>query len=92
MILKHFYFICPLVVNGRACRRRVAKLYLPPGGEYFGCRHCYNLTYESCKEHDNRVDILKKLPPKDLLRLINSGSDGQALLALKAGIKGLGHF
>jgi len=87
-----YWFICPLVVKGKACRRRVAKLYLPPGGKYFGCRHCYNLTYESCKEHDKRVDILKKLPPKDLLRLMNSGSEGQALLALKAGMKGLEHF
>jgi hypothetical protein len=28
----------------------VGKLYLPPGGRYFGCRHCYNLTYTSCQE------------------------------------------
>src|SRR5690348_3832049 len=26
---------CPLAVGGRACRRRVAKLYLPPGAGYF---------------------------------------------------------
>jgi len=45
-----YWFICPLVVNGRACRRRVIKLYLPPGGKYFGCRHCYNLTYQSYRE------------------------------------------
>jgi len=45
-----YWFICPLVVNGRPCGRRVGKLYLPPGGKYFGCRYCYNLTYRSCKE------------------------------------------
>ena len=45
-----WWFICPLVVNGRACSRRVRKLYLPGGGKYFGCRHCYNLTYTSCQE------------------------------------------
>jgi hypothetical protein len=28
----------------------VAKLYLPPGGDYYGCRHCYNLTYQSCRD------------------------------------------
>src|SRR5262245_37562472 len=39
-----WWFTCPLVVNGRACQRRVGKLYLPPGGRYFGCRHCYRLT------------------------------------------------
>jgi hypothetical protein len=87
-----YWFICPLVTNSRACRRRVAKLYLPPGGKYFGCRHCYNLTYESCKEHDKRVDVLRKLPPEALVKLMSSGSDGQSLLALKAGMKGLERF
>ncbi len=45
-----WWFTCPLVVGGRPCGRRVAKLYLPPGGRHFGCRHCYDLTYESAKE------------------------------------------
>lgn len=45
-----WWFTCPLVVENRPCNRRVAKLYLPPGGRYFGCRHCYHLTYESCQE------------------------------------------
>ena len=40
-----WWFICPLVSNGVACNRRVGALYL--GGKYFGCRHCYNLSYES---------------------------------------------
>jgi hypothetical protein len=44
---QRWWFICPLVVNGRACRRRVAKLY---GGELFGCRHCHDLTYQSTRE------------------------------------------
>src|SRR5262245_60448390 len=34
-----WWFVCPLVVNGGACNRRVGKLYLPPGSRYFGCRH-----------------------------------------------------
>ena len=45
-----YWFICSLVVDGKSCLRRVGKLYLPPGGKYFGCRHCYDLTYESCKK------------------------------------------
>lgn len=45
-----YWLTCPLVVRGRPCRRRVGKLYLPPGGRYFGCRQCYGLTYESCQE------------------------------------------
>jgi hypothetical protein len=42
------YFICPGVVNGGACGRRVAKLYRP--GRYFLCRHCYRLCHASQSE------------------------------------------
>jgi len=42
------YFICPGVVNGISCRRRVAKLY--GAGLYFLCRHCYRLAYASQSE------------------------------------------
>jgi hypothetical protein len=44
------YFICPGVVNGRACCRRVAKLY--GAGRYFVCRHCYRLSYTSQSESE----------------------------------------
>lgn len=42
------YFICPGVVNGIACGRRVAKLY--GAGRYFLCRHCYRLSHASQSE------------------------------------------
>lgn len=42
------YFICPGVVNGITCGRRVAKLF--GAGRYFLCRHCYNLNYASQSE------------------------------------------
>jgi hypothetical protein len=42
------YFICPGVVNGVACGRRVAKLLGP--GRYFLCRHCYRLAHASQSE------------------------------------------
>jgi hypothetical protein len=45
-----YWFICPLSKNGVYCGRRVAKLYKAPGGHYFGCRHCNNLSYESRNE------------------------------------------
>lgn len=45
-----WWFICPLVVNGQSCQRRVGKLHLPPQASYFGCRKCHNLTYTSCQE------------------------------------------
>ncbi len=40
--------MCPGVVNGVPCGRRVAKLYLKH--RYFLCRHCHNLTYASRQE------------------------------------------
>jgi hypothetical protein len=39
------FFLCPGVVGGVVCGRRVAKLYGP--GRYFLCRHCYQLVYAS---------------------------------------------
>jgi len=45
-----YWFICPLSTNGLYCGRRVGNLYLPLGGKYFGCRHCYNLSYDSRNE------------------------------------------
>jgi hypothetical protein len=47
---RRWWFQCPLVVGGIPCSRRVTKLHSPPGGLYFGCRHCYDLTYRSCQE------------------------------------------
>lgn len=43
-----WWFICPLMVNDRPCRRRVAKLY--GRGKYFGCRTCHGLVYRSSQE------------------------------------------
>lgn len=42
---KRFWFICGLSKNGRYCGRRVSILY--KSGDYFGCRHCHNIAYES---------------------------------------------
>jgi hypothetical protein len=44
------YFICPGVVNGLACGRRIAKLHGP--GRYFLCRHCYRLAHTSQSERE----------------------------------------
>lgn len=63
-----YWFLCPLAVDSKPCRKRVGKLYLPPGTKYFGCRHCYNLTYRCQKEHDKKLDVLKKLPYSELIR------------------------
>jgi hypothetical protein len=75
-----------LVVSGSPCYRRVGKLYLPPGGRYFGCRHCYDLTYTSCQEHDKRVDALRRNPELLAAILVNPDAalDSKLILALKA--------
>lgn len=60
--------------------------FLRPGGRYFGCRHCHDLTYHSAQTHNKRVDALRRNP--ELLAAIvdSSGAtlDGGLLLALKA--------
>ncbi len=77
---------CPLILDGRNCHRRIGKLYLPPWGRYFGCRHCYRLAYRSAQEHDSRVDLLRR-DPEGLAAIIGSHeteSPGRLLLAIKA--------
>jgi hypothetical protein len=81
-----WWFVCPLTVNGRPCGRRVGKLYLPPAGRYFGCRHCHDLTYTSCQTHDKRVDFLRN-DPAELLRAaenLERASPAELIRLLKA--------
>ena len=78
-----YWFICPLITNGRPCGKKVSKLYLAGGSKYFGCRHCHSLTYISCQEHDKRIDALVK-DPEMLLANMNSNDLNGSLLALKA--------
>lgn len=44
---KRYWFICPIHNNGKYCGKRVAKLYKGGNCNYFACRHCYDLTYQS---------------------------------------------
>lgn len=81
-----WWFICPLVVNSRGCDRRVGKIYLPPGGKYYGCRHCYDLTYTSSQESDKRVSWLRR-NPEALHALVNNCDNvdsSRLFLAMKA--------
>ena len=43
---RRWWFLCPVV----SCCRRCAILYRPNRAEYFACRRCYRLTYESSNE------------------------------------------
>jgi hypothetical protein len=75
------WFLCPAV----GCGRRVRKLYLAPGGTYFACRHCYNLTYESAQSHDARVNFFFNRP--DAMRAALDGQDWtRRFLAMRAAL------
>ena len=56
-----WWFLCPLLRGGRPCGRRCGKLYLPPGAKYFGCRICYDLSYESSQEPHRYDAALREL-------------------------------
>lgn len=57
---RRFWFICPLTKNGSPCNRKVSTLYSPPGKSYYGCRHCYDLTYSARQDHNYRFAALRK--------------------------------
>lgn len=66
------WFLCP----GRNCGRRVAKLYLPPGGRYFLCRHCHGLSYRSRQTWDKRVSYYRR-HPEALQALLDRARSGE---------------
>lgn len=67
---KRWWFICPLTKNGVACNRRVGVLY--KDGDYFGCRHCYELTYKSKNEnkHYKHYHLFRILETKQKIEKI----------------------
>ena len=74
---RRWWFMCPLAFMAGAPPRRVAKLYLPPGGRYFGSREAYRLTYTSCQESGKYDGLYRRLAA-------NMGTDAASIrLALK---------
>ncbi len=59
---RRWWFECPVVKDGVYCGNRITKLFLPPGGEYFGCRECHDLTYESCQKSHKYDRIIDHIP------------------------------
>lgn len=49
---ERYWFLCTMYKSGERCNRRVGVLYL--AGDYFACRHCYELAYESQNESHAR--------------------------------------
>jgi hypothetical protein len=59
-----YWFVCPLSKDGLSCKKKVSTLYLGDSG--FGCRHCYELTYESRnRPKSGRFYYLNKMWDKD---------------------------
>ena len=78
-----YWFVCPRWGCGWWCRRRVAKLWLPPGGDFFWCRQCYDLTHYSAQTHDDRVNKLAQ-NPSQMAAYMFSGDTTLMLLGWKA--------
>lgn len=74
-----WWFICPLVRQDGGPPRRVAKLYLPPGGRYFGSREGYGLTYTSCQESGKFRGLYRRLAA-------DMGADEESIRALLRGL------
>ena len=66
------YFVCPGIVNGIACGRRVTKLY--GAATYFLCRHCCRLVYAAQRE--DRYDRALRHANKICMQL--GGEPGRA--------------
>lgn len=52
-----WWFVCP----NPECNRMVVKLHQPPGVEYFLCRTCHNLTYQSCRDSGKTNPLIEAL-------------------------------
>jgi len=76
------YFVCGV------CGEYAVKMYLV--GPLFACKKCQGLTYRSVKEHDSRVDRLKKAPQRvaGILSGAIPASETEYHLALKAALAG----
>lgn len=59
-----WWYLCPL----SNCLKRCRILYLPYGAEYFGCRKCHKLTYESRQFHRNKFYEAWLRPKKKIER------------------------
>jgi hypothetical protein len=71
---RRWWFVCPLARRDGGPPRRVAKLYLPPGGRYFGSRAGHGLTYASCQESGRFRGLFRHLAAE-------LGTDEQAVRA-----------
>jgi hypothetical protein len=64
---KRAWFRCP----ARGCGRRAAILYL--GGEFFACRHCYQLVYQCQREPAHARALRKAVAIREKLSVSPAG-------------------
>ncbi len=56
---KKWFFVCGLYKNNIYCGKKARNLYKV--GDYFGCRKCANLSYQSCNESKKYTGMYKLL-------------------------------
>jgi hypothetical protein len=65
----NWWFQCPAQVDGVGCSRKVAILYLPPGEQFFACKHCHDLAYPWGKKNEetkgDEMDEMEDIPLDD---------------------------
>lgn len=54
-----YWFKCSLSRDGVYCGRRVGTVYM--GGDYFACRHCYDLAYESQYKSNGAISRIVRI-------------------------------
>lgn len=54
-------FRCSLHKNNRYCGRLAYKLYKAPGSNYFGCRKCMSVVYESQRDCGKKFEYFGKI-------------------------------
>ena len=74
-----WWFTCPLL-----CKRRVRRLYIPPGRAEFGCRDCHELTHD-CRRHGyNSRSRMNKLLARHSSMSIDEIRMGMSVLRKRA--------
>jgi hypothetical protein len=56
-----YWFLCPHSEDGNTCGRRVAVLYVPEETQFFGCRKCHDLSFQSVREQEQRRAVVRRL-------------------------------
>ena len=72
-------FYCPREIGERRCNSVATALYLPPGTEELGCRHCHQLAYSSTRQRNGRVSAYYHNPERLM------GDFGRAIFDMKMG-------